>query len=91
MNAPNVHPLTINTEPYLYFRCSKRTFLWMNISRTKYTIVDPDEYILIDRHFNCFFMTEAQMNVCIATDFRRWKRPDIEPINPPDMEDDDAD
>lgn len=84
--SPTIFSLTIAGDPYLYFRATKTTFLWMNISRTKYTIVDPNEYILIDRHFNCFFMTPAQMNACIASDFKKWQRPDLE-HNPIELED----
>lgn len=66
----------------------KPMFLWMNITRSKYTLVDKGEFILLDRHFNCFFMTAKQMQACIASDFRRWKRPDLDPLPP--EEDDDA-
>jgi hypothetical protein len=77
---PTLFTITINSDPYIYFRCLRQTFLWMDIPRTRYTIVAPGEYVFIDRHFNTFCMTQAQMNACIASDFKRWKRPDTKPL-----------
>lgn len=72
-------PLTIAGEPYMYAKARTTTFLWMDVSHTRYTIVSPGEYILLDRHFSLFPMSEAQMKACIATDFKRWKRPELPP------------
>lgn len=70
-----VFSLSIGGEPYLCKRVDKRTFLYMDIAHTKYTLLDAGEYVVIDRHFNCFFMTAAQMEALISRDFKNFKIP----------------
>lgn len=77
---PTLFTITIGADPYIYFRNLRTTFLWMDVTRSRYTIVSPGDYIFLGRHFNCFCMTSAQLNACIASDFKRWKRPDNKPL-----------
>lgn len=84
--------LTIAGEPYFCKEADKLLFMWMNITYSRYTIVDKGEFILVDRHFNCLLMTAKQMEACLSSDFRKWRRPDVDPpppIDNPDSEEDD--
>jgi hypothetical protein len=79
--------ITIAGEPYMFTKATSTTFLWMDVSHTRYTLVSPGEYIVLDRHFSLFPMSEAQMTACISNDFKGWKRsPQASPQQPEEDE-----
>jgi hypothetical protein len=66
--------ITIGNEPYSYYRVNKRLLLVSRINRTRYTIVNVGDYIILDRWFNCGVANEKQMSQLIRADYEKFKR-----------------
>lgn len=66
--------ITINGEPFRYKRNENRVVMFTTIYHTGCVVVEPGEYILIDRHFNTFILTEKQMDYYIQDDYARFQR-----------------
>ena len=71
---PGMRSITIQGEPYRYGRADKRMLMYTSIDHGRCTVVEPGEYILIDRHFNTYFVTEKQMEYYIRDDYARFQR-----------------
>jgi hypothetical protein len=67
-------PITINNEPYRYMQQHKHKLLYTSVAHTGMTVVQPGEYVLLDRHFNTFILSEKQMDYYIRDDYARYRR-----------------
>lgn len=66
--------LTINDEPYVFFRINKPMIVFTRINRTRYSIAQKGDYVLIDRWFNLMVANEKQMSLLVRADYANFKR-----------------
>lgn len=65
--------LIVDGEPYKYIQAKRRTALHA-LNGLQHTIVEPGEYIVIDRYFETIRFTEAEWNEVMNRAFKQFKR-----------------
>jgi hypothetical protein len=69
-----MQPIIINGEPYLYAQQHKHKALYTSVHHEGLTVVQPSEYVLLDRHFNALILSEKQMEYYIRDHYAKFKR-----------------
>lgn len=73
MNLNSMKAITYNGDPYLYLRATTRMVLY-SLQPSHPIVIEPGEYIILDRYFNTGKLTEAQMTKVLEADYKRFQR-----------------
>lgn len=72
MNLKSMKAITYNGDPYLYLRATTRMVLY-SLQPSHPIVIEPGEYIILDRYFNTGKLTEAQMTKVLEADYKQFR------------------